>query len=410
MPSLSPGYLDKLQFSARQMETLHRIGEYQGKQTLYSQQLPEVLRTMLKIARVESAESSNRIEGITASRKRIRGIVLENTNPTNRSEQEIAGYRDALQLIHESAPDMDVTPNVIRQLHTVMYRYLPQPGGNWKPVDNEIIERDRTGAVRVRFRPVSAVATPQAMADLAQGLGQSLQGEERPGLVVAPLAILDFLCIHPFIDGNGRISRLLTLLLLYRLGHQVGRFISLERIIEQSKETYYDALEYSSRAWHEGGHDPHPWLDYFWGVLLRAYSEFTERVGGLHRGGGSKAALVREAVGRMLASFTLADLETQCPGVSLPTIKRELAAMRDEGLVMLQGRGRGARSAPAAHRLAPDLARPISQRLTGPDNAARSSLARPGCRYMFRPACPSGPAAGRRRPAPSSRTQERRGE
>jgi Fic family protein len=335
--------LDNLQFSAQQLEALNRIGEYQGKQALYAERLPEVLKTMRRVAQVESAESSNRIEGIEAPRRRIQGLVIERTAPQNRSEQEIAGYRDALALVHEVAADMDVTANVIRQLHTIMYRYLPQPGGRWKLVDNEIVERDATGALRVRFKPVPAVATPQAMEDLAAGVGRALQAEERPGLVVAPLAVLDFLCIHPFTDGNGRVSRLLTLLLLYRLGHQVGRYISLERITEESKETYYEALAQSSQGWHEGRHDPHPWLDYFWGVMLRAYGEFTERVSGLNRGAGSKAAVVRDAVVRMGGPFALADLETQCPGVSLSTIKRELAAMRDEGLMLLDGRGRGAR-------------------------------------------------------------------
>lgn len=343
MRSLTPAYLDSLQFSARQLETLNRIGEYQGKQLLYAERLPEVLKTMRRVAQVESTESSNRIEGIEAPRRRIQGLVIEGTAPRNRSEQEIAGYRDALSLVHESAAHMEPTANVIRQLHATMCRYLPQPGGQWKMVDNEIVERDATGVLRVRFEPVPAVSTPQTMDDLASGLRRALQAEERPGLVVAPLAVLDFLCIHPFTDGNGRVSRLLTLLLLYRLGHQVGRYISLERITEESKETYYESLEASSRGWHEGRHDAHPWLDYFWGILLRAYAEFAERVGSLNRGAGSKAALVREAVARMVGPFALADLELRCPGVSLPTIKRELAAMRDEGLVLLDGRGRGAR-------------------------------------------------------------------
>lgn len=343
MHSLAPAFLDNLHFSARQLETLNRIGEYQGKQVLYAERLPEVLRTMRRVAQIESTESSNRIEGIEAPRRRIQGIVIEGTAPRNRSEQEIAGYRDALALVHESGADMELSANVIRQLHTTMYRYLPQPGGRWKMVDNEIVERGVDGTLRVRFRPVPAVATPQAMDDLALGLRRALLAEERPGLVVAPLAVLDFLCIHPFTDGNGRVSRLLTLLLLYRLGHQVGRYISLERITEESKETYYEALAASSHGWHEGRHDVHPWLDYFWGVLLRAYAEFTERVGGLNQGAGGKAALVREAVARMVGPFALAELELQCPGISLPTIKRELAAMRDEGLVLLDGRGRGAR-------------------------------------------------------------------
>lgn len=343
MRSLSPEYLEKLSFSAQQLATLTQIGSFQGKQALYGQQLPEVLKIMRKIAQVESTESSNRIEGIVASRKRIKGIVLENTNPANRSEQEIAGYRDTLAIIHESAKEMAFSPSVIQQLHSMMYRYLPQPGGTWKPVDNEIVERQVDGSFSVRFRPVTAVATPQAMLDLSQGFERAFLLEERPGLIIGPLAILDFLCIHPFADGNGRISRLLTLQLLYKMDYQVGRFISLERIIEESKETYYEALEKSSHRWHEGRHDPHPWLDYFWGILLRAYSEFTDRVGSLNRGTGGKSAFVRVAVGRMTKPFALSELHSECPGVSLPTIKRELSAMKDEGLVMLQGKGRGAK-------------------------------------------------------------------
>jgi len=343
MRSLTPNFLDSLSFSSRQLETLTTIGNFQGKQALFEDRLPDALGALRDIAKVESAESSNRIEGIEAPRKRIQSITLEHTAPRDRSEQEIAGYRDALELVHESALEMTISPSVIRQLHSMMHRYLPQSGGSWKPVDNEIVERGMDGSWSVRFRPVSAVATPQAMEDLSKGLERALHIEERSGLVVAPLAILDFLCIHPFADGNGRVSRLLTLLLLYRLGHQVGRYISLERVVEQSKKTYYEALGRSSSGWHEGRHDPHPWLDYFWGILLKAYGEFTDRVGSLNRAAGGKSAQVRAVVSRMTKSFALSDLQAECPGVSLPTIKRELQAMRDEGLIMLQGRGRGAK-------------------------------------------------------------------
>lgn len=343
MRSLSPEFLDRLRFDSRQLETLSAIAKFQGQQALYDDRLPDALEALKKIAKVESTESSNRIEGIEAPRKRIRSIALEHTEPRDRSEQEIAGYRDALELVHESAREIHITPGVIRQLHTMMYRYLAQPGGSWKQVDNEIVERDADGSWSVRFQPVPAVATPQAMEDLSRGLERALRVEERPGLVVVPLAILDFLCIHPFADGNGRVSRLLTLLMLCQLGHEVGRYISLERVTEQSKETYYEALGLSSAGWHEGRHDPHPWLDYFWGVLLRAYGEFSDRVGTLNRSAGAKSAQVRAAVERMLKPFSLAELQIECPGVSLPTIKRELQAMRDEGRVMLQGRGRGAK-------------------------------------------------------------------
>ena len=343
MRSLTTEFLDNLSFTARQLETLTTIGAYRGRQVLFEERLPEALEAMKNIAKVESTESSNRIEGIEAPRKRIQSLTLEHTKPKGRSEQEIAGYRDALELIHESAKEMAISPQVIRQLHTTMYRYLPQPGGSWKPVDNEIVERASDGSWSVRFRPVSAVATPEAIEDLTRGLERALYVEERPGLVVAPLAILDFLCIHPFADGNGRASRLLTLMLLYKLGYEVGRYISLERIVEQSKETYYEVLGASSTGWHEGRHDPHPWLDYFWGVLLKAYAEFTDRAGNLNRAAGGKSARVRAAVGRMTKPFALSDLQIECPGISLATIKRELQAMRNEGLVMLRGRGRGAK-------------------------------------------------------------------
>ena len=238
---------------------------------------------------------------------------------------------------------MEFTTGVIRQLHTLMYRYLPQPGGDWKPTDNEIIGREVDGSQVVRFRPVSAVGTPHAMEELTSGFARAHDTEGRPALIVIPLAILDFLCIHPFSDGNGRTSRLLTLQLLYRTGIEVGRFISLERVIEESKETYYEALKSSSAGWHEGTHDPHPWLNYFWGILIRSYKEFSDRVGDLNRGAGGKAARVRDAVQKMSKPFSLSELQTECPGVSLPTIKRVLGEMKNEGLVVLTGRGRGAR-------------------------------------------------------------------
>ncbi|MCP4088454.1 MAG: Fic family protein [Gammaproteobacteria bacterium] len=343
MRSLTSNFLDSLSFSSQQLETLTAIGVYQGKQALFDERLPDTLEAMRNIAKVESAESSNRIEGIEAPRKRIQSITLEHTIPRDRSEQEIAGYRDALELIHESSMEMAISPNVISQLHTMMYNYLPQPGGSWKQVDNEIVERKLDGTWSVRFKPVPAATTAQAMEDLSSGLERALYVEQRPGLLIAPLAILDFLCIHPFSDGNGRISRLLTLMLLYKLGHQVGRYISFERVVEQSKETYYEALGHSSAGWHQGRHDPHPWLNYFWGIMLKAYTEFSDRAGSLQRGAGGKSAQVRAVVGRMTRPSSVSDIQVECPGVSLPTIKRELQMMKDEGLVMLQGRGRGAK-------------------------------------------------------------------
>jgi Fic family protein len=292
---------------------------------------------------VESTESSNRLEGVVARPERLREVVLRDAAPADRSEQEIAGYRDALALIHESAEHMPVSLSVIQQLHELPYRYQPGSGGRWKATQNDIVERAADGSiVRVRFRPVSPVATPGAMRDLISRWDHALDQQREP-LLLIPLAVLDFLCIHPFADRNGRTGRLLTLLLLYRSGYDVGRYISLERVIEESSDTYHEALEASSHGWHEGQHDPFPWLEYFWGVLLRAYSEFRDRAGKLLTGRGAKTALVESAVERRLRPFAISDIENDCPGVSRDMVRHVLRRMRDQGRVQVRGRGRGAR-------------------------------------------------------------------
>lgn len=343
MPSLSSGYLASLAFAEREVSILRNLGECRGQQELFVRQRPEVLESLKTVARIESTDASNRLEGITAPEARLKDLVLHQTAPQNRSEQEIAGYRDALELIHESRKDMPVTVNVIEQLHHRIYAYLPNEGGNWKTTDNQIVERGPEREIhRVRFEPTSAAATPQAMTDLVAQYDQAVADSREP-LVVIPLFVLDFLCIHPFQDGNGRMARLLTLLLLYHFDYQVGRYISLERLFEQSREGYYETLEASSRGWHESVHDIHPWANYFWGVLRKAYGEFEERVGQLGSGRGSKSQHVRDAVGRQMRSFSLSDLERECPGVSRETIQHVLQVMRDEKLVELRGRGRGAR-------------------------------------------------------------------
>ncbi len=342
--SLSPAFLAAIACSAQELSSLRQLGEYRGRQELFTRQRPEVLASMRQVAMVESSESSNRLEGVVAPRARVQGLVLKNTTPRDRSEQEIAGYRDALNLIHESATAMSFSPNVVRQLHGMLYRYVANPGGEWKPTDNEIIERAPDGEIlRVRFRAVSAVATPQAMEDLCARTAEATRGGEHDPLIIVPLAVLDFLCVHPFLDGNGRAARLLTLLLLYQAGYEVGRYISLERIFEDSKESYYDTLEASSQGWHEAKHDVGPWLRYFWGVLMRAYSEFEERVGQVGGGRGSKSQQVRDAVQRKLAPFKLAELERDCPGISRDTIRMVLRELRKQGELVAEGRGPGAR-------------------------------------------------------------------
>ncbi len=344
MKSLAIEFLNNLHLTTEQGSTLAKIGEYKGKQKLFTQRTPETLETLRRAAIIESSECSNRLEGITAPHKRIEALVLKNTAPRDRSEQEIAGYRDALNLIHESAQHMNCSVNVCLQLHTMLYKYLPEDGGRWKMTDNEIVERNPDGSVaRVRFKAVSAVQTPHAMETMVANYTSAIQQHDKEPLLVIPLAILDFLCIHPFKDGNGRVSRLLTLLMLYHFGYEVGRYISLERIFEQSKETYYETLEASSRGWHDASHDVHPWLNYFWGVLIRAYREFEERVGTPATGKGSKTELVRAAVGRRMAPFSISDIESDCPGVSREMVRIVLNALREEGKLGQRGRGPGAR-------------------------------------------------------------------
>ena len=342
MSSLNTEYLEQLTFTAEQISTLRSLGEYRGKQALFFKQSPEALKSLQLVAKIESSESSNRLEGIELPHKKIEELVLKDTAPKSRSEQEIAGYRDALNLIHESGEHMPFTANVILQLHGILCRYLANPGGRFKLTDNEIIENHPDGTKRVRFIPTKAHLTPNAMEQLTQNYSHVIEGNKHDALILIPLAILDFLCIHPFTDGNGRMSRLLTLMLLYQCNYQVGRYISLERIFEDSKESYYETLEASSHHWHSDKQDVRPWLNYFWGVLLRAYREFEERVGVITTSRGSKTELIRAAVNRKMAPFSIGDIESDCPGTSRDMIRQVLRKMRDEGQISASSGGRGA--------------------------------------------------------------------
>lgn len=348
MHSLTPEFLANLRYDGLQIATMRALGEYRGKQQLYFAQSPEVLSDLRQIAVIESTESSNRLEGVVVAKDRLKSLVIKNATPKSRSEQEVAGYRDALALIHESAENMPFSEGVVRQLHTVMYRYMPQAGGNWKATNNDIVEKHPDGTVRVRFQPVPAHLTPMAMADLIGRYQVADDQHLADPLVLIPLSVLDFLCIHPFPDGNGRVARLVTLLLLYQCDYAVGRYISLERIFEESKESYYETLEASSQGWHEGRHDVRPWLDYFWGALLRAYREFEERVGTIERGRGAKSDRVRAEVQKRRQSFSISDIEQACPGISRDTVRMVLRAMKAEGLIAPTGKGRGAKWNPAS--------------------------------------------------------------
>ncbi len=343
MHSLTPDYLARLRFDTQQLATLRALGEFRGKQQLFVAQSPEVLSDLRQVAVVESTESSNRLEGVVVAAHRLKSLVLKNATPQSRSEQEVAGYRDALSLIHESGEQMPFSAGTVLQLHGILYRYMPQPGGHWKATNNDIIERHPDGSSRIRFRPVAAHLTPLAMDDMITRYRSALDLHLADPLVLVPLVVLDFLCIHPFPDGNGRMARLLTLQLLYHFDYAVGRFISLERIFEESKESYYETLEASSQGWHEGKHSITPWLDYFWGALLRAYKEFEERVGTIERGRGAKGDRVRAEILKRQLPFSISEVEESCPGVSRDMVRVILRAMKSEGLIEPTCKGRAAK-------------------------------------------------------------------
>jgi len=328
--------------SQKLLMTVRALGEYRGRQDMYRQQSPEVLATLRRAAIIQSIESSNRIEGVTVAAGRLEPLIDKKVKPRDHSEAEVAGYRDALAEIHLRGDRMSLTPEHILDLHRRMYALTPEKGGVWKAKDNAILEVLGDGRQVIRFRPVSAAATPEYMKALCESYQRALDaGQGEPLLMIASF-VLDFECIHPFWDGNGRVGRLLSLLLLYQSSYEVGRYISLERIIEESKDTYYEALQKSSQEWHEGRHDLRPWWEYFLGSLLAAYREFEERVGKITSVRGAKRELVQNAIRRFSGRFRMADLQRACPGVSYPTLKRALSDLRRNKEIKCLGKGRDA--------------------------------------------------------------------
>jgi Fic family protein len=342
MRSFEHGYLLETAISHSLAMTLRGLGEFHGRQVLYSEQSPEVLETLRRVAMIQSVESSNRIEGITVLPERLSELVAEKTTPRDRPEQEVAGYREVLNDIHLHHASLGLSTKLILQWHRTMYRFTGEKRGQWKPRDNAIVEVRPDGRQVVRFRPASTLVTPEFMRRLVDLFDQSLaEGKADPLLLIASF-ILDFECIHPFMDGNGRIGRLLTLLLLYHAGYEVGRYISLERIVEESKETYYEALRKSSEGWHQARHDLRPWWEYFLGMLTAAYNEFEARVGTITSARGAKREMVRRAIDRLPDPFTIADLRRACPGISPRTLKRALTELAKDRKIKRVGAGPGA--------------------------------------------------------------------
>jgi Fic family protein len=320
---------------------LTSIHEHKGKQELYIEAHADALTTLLEIAKIQSTGASNAIEGIHTTDKRLKELVRNNSAPRSRTEQEIAGYRDVLATIHESYDYIYPRPNIILQLHRQLYSFSKSAiGGTYKNSDNFIAEIDAVGKSTVRFQPVPAYLTANAMEKLCMAFIENSEKSEHDPLLLIPMFILDFLCIHPFNDGNGRMSRLLTLLLLYRAGYIVGKYISLEKLIENSKDTYYEALQAGSAAWHENRNDYAPFIRYYLGVLQKACNEFEERVEYLSRRGLPKTDRIKAVIDRKIGRITKKEILELCPDISKVTAERALTSLVKSGYLVKIGGGR----------------------------------------------------------------------
>ncbi len=342
MLSLRPEKLTDVTIPVATAWLLAACAEARGKQDLWTRQKPEALAALREQAVVQSAESSNRIEGVTVAPERLRPVILGQARPRDRSEEEVVGYRRALNWIFTRKGPLPVEPRVVLRLHELAQGGMSGDAGRWKERDNEIVELLPNGERRVRFEAMLARETPQAVERLCTAYADLAGGGRVPPLLAVATFVLDFLCIHPFRDGNGRVSRLLTTLLLQNEGFVVARYVSLERLVEETKEDYYRVLQECSVGWHEGTNEVVPWWNYFLSTLRRAYGEFERQVEASDARGG-KGDLVRQVVATQVGPFTLTELRAQCPSASSQLIKKVLAEMKREGKVTLTGRGRGAR-------------------------------------------------------------------
>ena len=319
------------------VQMLAQIHEYKGQ---HGKVREDELTYLVEVARIQSTEASNRIEGIYTSNERLQKLVKDKTTPQNRSEKEIAGYRDVLATIHESYDYIPVKPSMILQLHRDLYKFSGMGiGGVYKSADNVISEEDGQGNKRIRFQPVTAWETPEAIEQLCKAFNELCGKGQYDPLLMIPVFVLDFLCIHPFNDGNGRMSRLLTLLLLYRAGYYVGKYVSIEKLIESSKVAYYNELEESSAGWHEERSNYVPFVTYQLGVILAAYREFSERMNVVGEN-LKKPNRIRELLKERLGTITKTEIMQQCPDISQITVQRALNELVKSGEVLKLGGGR----------------------------------------------------------------------
>ena len=313
---------------------LSSIHEYKGKQGLYIEAKPDILSSLLSIAKIQSTSSSNKIEGIYTTDQRMNEIVTNKAKPKTRNEEEIAGYRDVLSTIHENYDYIDISPSVILQLHRDLYKYSGiSYGGKFKNSQNYIEETLEDGTKRIRFTPLSPVETPIAIEELCNSYNEIIRKGEIDPLLAIPIFILDFVSIHPFNDGNGRMSRLLTLLLLYKAGYIVGKYISIEKIIEETKETYYDSLEDSSVNWHSNENNYSYFVEYYLGVILSAYKDFSSRVEYITNKKMTAIERISILFMESISPINKSYLMEKCPDISETTIERSLSALLSKGKI-----------------------------------------------------------------------------
>lgn len=317
-----------------------QIHEYKGRQQVLLKQQPTELERLVEIAKIQSTEASNEIEGIRTTNTRLKQLCADKTTPRTRDEREIMGYRDVLNTIHESYEYIPLRSSYILQLHRDLYRYSEKGiGGSFKNTQNYISTTDAAGNTFVLFTPLPPYETPAAIDQICNSYNRVIDTQEIDPLILIPVLIHDFLCVHPFNDGNGRMSRLLTTLLLYRAGYQVGKYISLENKIAKNKDLYYNALEASQSGWYESADDPTPFIKYLLCVILAAYRELDER---LELVGGKRSAIevVRRTVGCRIGKFTKADIMELCPTLGKTSVESSLKQLVDEGVLIKHGKGR----------------------------------------------------------------------
>ena len=332
--------LISLNIPANMYDLISKIYEYKGKQELYVANFSDVLDKMIEVAKIQSTKSSNAIEGISTNDTRLEELMNKKSEPKNRNEEEIYGYREVLDIIHENYENIEFTKNNILTLHNRLYSYSEENHkGKFKTMDNSIVETNALGEKKVRFQPVSAFETENYIEKMISAYNEALR-LKIPPLLLIPTVIHDFLCIHPFADGNGRMSRLLTLLLLYKNGFFVGKYISLEMIIEETKDIYYEELQASSENWHSETNDELPFIKYMLSVIYKAYSKCDERFKLISEKSLTSAERIMKVFENSLEPLSKSDIAILCPDISKRTIERALKELKDRGLIKQLGSGR----------------------------------------------------------------------